>query len=51
MIFERQKGVPKFICNEFCGKNSEYVVLIPIINEGSRIIKELERAQQYEISK
>lgn len=51
MIFERQKGVPKFICNEFCEKNSEYVVLIPIINEGSRIIKELERAQQYEISK
>jgi dolichyl-phosphate beta-D-mannosyltransferase len=51
MIFERQKGVPKFICNEFCEKNSEYVVLIPIINEGSRIIKELERAQQHEISK
>lgn len=51
MIFESQKGVPKFKCNEFHIKNSEYVVLIPIINEGNRIIKELERAQKYEISK
>lgn len=51
MLFEKQEGVPKFTCNEFHGKNSEYVVLIPIINEGNRIIKELERARQHEISK
>lgn len=51
MIFKSQKGVPEFKCNEFHIKNSEYVVLIPIINEGNRIIKELERAQKYEISK
>lgn len=44
MIYERQEGVPKFECVEFCKKNRDYVVLIPIINEGDRIHKELKRA-------
>ena len=44
MIFDRQIGVPKFECIEYMGKSKEYVLLIPIINEGDRIIKELKRA-------
>ncbi|MEE0861711.1 MAG: glycosyltransferase family 2 protein [Lachnospiraceae bacterium] len=50
MIYEKQVGVPKFECNEYEGKNKEYVVLIPIINEGERIIKELKRAYKHNIS-
>lgn len=46
MVFERQKGVPQFSCEEFKGKEKNYVVLIPIINEGSRIIHELTRAKE-----
>ena len=37
-------GVPDFIQQCFAGKNSEYCLLIPIINEGGRIRHELERA-------
>ena len=44
MIYEKQAGVPKFECFEYETKMKEYVVLIPIINEGQRIIKELKRA-------
>ena len=44
MIYEKQTGVPKFECFEYETKMKEYVVLIPIINEGERIIKELKRA-------
>ena len=50
MIYERQNGVPKFLCTEFKEKTQDYVVLIPIINEGERIIKELKRAYKYNIS-
>lgn len=50
MIFEKQKGVPKFQCTEYAKKTKEYVVLIPIINEGERIIQELERAVQGHVS-
>lgn len=50
MIFEKQPGVPKFECMEYRKKDKEYVVLIPIINEGSRIIKELKRAYRYHVS-
>jgi len=50
MIYEQQKGVPKFECNEYLPKSKDYVVLIPIINEGELIIKELQRAQKYNIS-
>lgn len=49
MYYKRQAGVPKFESNEYTAKMKEYVVLIPIINEGNRIIKELERAVKYNI--
>lgn len=49
MIYERKPGVPKFECTEYAEKTKEYVVLIPIINEGDRIIKELERAYEYNV--
>ena len=39
MIYEKKKGVPKFECFEYSEKTKDYVVLIPIINEGDRIIK------------
>lgn len=49
MIYQRQSGVPKFESTEYCEKTKKYVVLIPIINEGNRIIQELKRADQYRI--
>ncbi len=48
-IFPEQKGVPKFECWEFKEKIRDYALLIPIINEGDRIIKELERANQHHV--
>lgn len=50
MIYERQAGVPMFVSTEYGKKIREYVVLIPIINEGDRIIKELKRAYKYNIA-
>lgn len=50
MIYEKQKGVPKFECTEYSEKTKEYVVLIPIINEGDRIEKELQRAKKHYVS-
>lgn len=50
MIFEGERGVPKFACFEYAGKTKDYVLLIPIINEGSRIIRELKRAYKYNVS-
>lgn len=38
-------GVPDFEYEEYLPKQSRYCVLIPIINEGDRIWKELRRAQ------
>ena len=49
MIVERQYGVPRFSCEEFCCKEKDYVVLIPIINEGNRIITELTRAKENKV--
>ena len=49
--YEKQEGVPKFVSLEFDEKIKDYVVLIPIINEGERIIKELKRAQEYDVSR
>ena len=51
MIYERQSGVPKFSCDEYAKKNSDYCVLIPIINEGERIKNELLKAQRAGIDK
>ena len=50
VIYEKQKGVPRFNCLEYSEKKGEYVLLIPIINEGDRIIKELRRAYKYNIA-
>ncbi len=50
MEFERKPGVPKFSCDEYAGKTKDYVVLIPIINEGTRIHDELRRAQANHVS-
>lgn len=50
MLYEKQKGVPRFECIEYAEKRSDYVVLIPIINEGKRIHKELYRAYMNHVS-
>ena len=50
MVYERKNGVPKFECAEYAAKSKDYVVLIPIINEGDRIHKELHRAKEHEVS-
>lgn len=50
MVYEKQKGVPRFECTEYSEKTKDYVVLIPIINEGERIAKELQRARKHHIS-
>lgn len=50
MIYEKINGVPKFECTEYEKKSKEYVLLIPIINEGKRIIKELERAHKHDVA-
>lgn len=48
--YENLQGVPNFNCEAFAEKKKEYCVLIPIINEGERIIRELERAKKHGIS-
>ena len=50
MIYKKQEGVPKFECIEYDPKTKDYVVLIPIINEGDRIVKELMRAKKNNVS-
>lgn len=50
MIYEKQPGVPCFDCIEYCVRKKDYVVLIPIINEGERIHKELWRAKKHNVS-
>lgn len=50
LMYKKQTGVPAFVCEEYAGKTKEYVVLIPIINEGERIHKQLERAKENKIS-
>jgi hypothetical protein len=49
--YKNIQGVPEFAAKEFEKKIAEYVVLIPIINEGDRIIEELRRAKKHKISK
>lgn len=51
MIYKNIKGVPDFLCEEYCSKKNKYCLLIPIINEGERIKKELLRAKKYKIDK
>lgn len=50
MIYDKQDGVPKFSCMEYADKTKDYVVLIPIINEGDRIRRELQRAKEAGVS-
>ena len=50
MFLEGIEGVPAFECREWNRKNKEYCVLIPIINEGERIKKELQRAKRFGVS-
>lgn len=50
MVYERQDGVPRFTCTEYREKTRDYVVLIPIINEGDRIIRELKRAYRHRVA-
>lgn len=45
-----QSGVPAFTCDEYARKACDYALLIPIINEGERILKELYRAYKHGIS-
>lgn len=50
MKYNKQFGVPAFESTEFQNKNRKYCVLIPIINEGNRIIHELERAKNAKVA-
>ena len=49
VVYERQEGVPKFTCEEYREKTCDYVVLIPVINEGERIQRELFRAVKSDV--
>lgn len=51
MIYGGRIGVPAFEYYEYEGKTKDYVALIPVINEGERILKELYRAYKHDISK
>ena len=46
MTVEARPGVPRHEKAEFAEKRSDYCLLIPIINEGERIARELARAQK-----
>jgi len=49
-MVEKITGVPSYECNEYSAKKKDYCLLIPIINEGERIKKELERAKRFCVS-
>ena len=49
MEYLKQNGVPGFESFEFGKKTKDYAVLIPIINEGKRIICELFRARKHNV--
>jgi dolichol-phosphate mannosyltransferase len=51
MKYENISGVPDFNCQEFEKRKTKYCLLIPIINEGDRILTELLTAQKYNIDK
>lgn len=50
MIYKKKFGVPEFCATEYTGKSKNYVILIPIINEGTRIHKELYRASKHNVA-
>ena len=43
-------GVPDYQCEEYAPRRADYCLLIPIINEGGRILAELDRAKKAGIS-
>lgn len=49
MFHNSIKGVPNFESNEFESKKTKYCLCIPIINEGDRILKQLQRAKEFGI--
>lgn len=49
MLHKDIKGVPNFESIELKSKQTKYCLCIPVINEADRIIKELERAQKFNI--
>jgi len=51
MLYENITGVPKFECFEYEPKKTKYCLCIPIINEGERIKKELQKAKEQGIDK
>lgn len=50
LTYSKQSGVPQFEACHYDEKRKKYAVLIPIINEGDRIHKQLKRAKKYRIS-
>lgn len=50
MKFNDIEGVPNFLSYEFESKKKEYCLLIPVINEGERIINELKKANIVNVS-
>lgn len=50
MKTEQINGVPDFTSKEYAPKGKDYALLIPILNEGDRIISELTRAVAANIS-
>ena len=48
--YKNISGVPDFQATEYAGKQKKYCLLIPIINEGDRIKKELFRAKRFGVS-
>lgn len=51
MTYENIQGVPAFTGTEYTPKSAKYCLLIPIINEGERITRELARAQKCGVDK
>lgn len=50
MIYGGRMGVPAYEYYEYAGKTKDYVVLIPVINEGQRLLKELYRAYRHNVA-
>ncbi len=48
--FPKSAGVPSFSSFEFSPRQRDYALLIPVINEGSRILNELRRAKEFSLS-
>ncbi len=47
---EKGNGVPAFDCACFAPRKTKYCLLIPVINEGARILRELARLQKAGVS-